>query len=372
MVMKENHFSPRTKEAFHDVLKSLPKGERQYVVSDCDGTLLFGDSQYVLTNDQIEYLNFAFKPEELTDIFKAGNEDKWTIERNGISIPFLLEKIQEDYSYLYKRGYVSKDPKNFLRAASWQKDPIFIDFKIRLHHLLDKIYSLWGYEASAYGVYALFKGFTIEEYKTLSSLSHMRHSKIKGLLQRSYLYPDTNEKVSYLDGLHPIEEMKELLYELERRGIDVYVASASPEETVKDALKLFAFPSSVQVYGIANKIDSQGKITAFKEKQEHASPILYGKVETIEKYMAPLYQGRPPLMVFGDSEGDVAMLTHFKDSNLSLLFDDGSPSKTDSIKERAREQEQKNGFGEEKIFLLEGKNNPKACLTGTSTSIFFD
>ena len=76
-------------------------------------------------------------------------------------------------------------------------------------------------------------------------------------------------------------------------------------------------------------------------------------------------------MVFGDSEGDVAMLTHFQDSKLSFLFDDGTPSKTDTMKEMAREQEKKD-FGDEKIFLLEGKNNPKAILTGTSKSICLD
>ena len=352
-------------------MEHLPQEEKQYVVSDCDGTLLYGDSQLVLTNDQIEYLNFAFKPEELPSIFKANNEGVWEITKDGVSIPSLLKKVQEDYTYLYKKGFVSKDPQNFLRAVLWQKDPIFLDFKIRLHHLLDEIYSLWGYEASSYIVYSLFKGFTKEEYKNLSSLSHIRHSKIKGLLKRSYLYPNTKQEVTYLDGLHPIEEMKELLYELQRRGVDIYVASASPEETVKDALRCFAFPSAIKVFGIENKINEKGEITAFKEKQEHASPIQYGKVETIEKYIAPLYNNRPPLMVFGDSEGDVAMLTHFKDSKLSLLFDDGSPSKTDAMKEMAREQEKKD-FGEEKIFLLEGKNNPKAILTRTSKSICFD
>lgn len=370
-VMISKNFSLRTQKALSYLLGHLPKEERNYVVFDCDGTLLYGDSQLVLTVDQIEYLNFAFSPEELSHIFIAGNEDVWSKEENGISIPTLLRAVLEDYEYLYSKGFVSKDIENYKRINEWKDNGIFCDFKIRLHHLLDKVYSLWGYEASSYIVYSLFKGFTREEYLLLASMSHKRHSEISGLMKESYVHPETKETVSFYKGLHPIVEMRELIDTLLEKGIDVYVASASPELTVKDALNKFGYSPRIKIFGIENKIDKKGRITAYKEKENHASPIQYGKVATIEKYIAPLYEGRSPLMVFGDSEGDVAMLTHFKDSKLSFLFDDGSPSKTDTMKEMAREQEKKD-FDGEKIFLLEGKNSPKAILTGTSKSICFD
>ena len=66
-------------------------------------------------------------------------------------------------------------------------------------------------------------------------------------MKESYVHPETKETVSFYKGLHPIVEMRELIDTLLEKGIDVYVASASPELTVKDALNKFGYSPRIKI-----------------------------------------------------------------------------------------------------------------------------
>ena len=55
----------------------------------------------------------------------------------------------------------------------------------------------------------------------------------------------------------------------------------------------------------------------------YVQPIGPGKVSCIKSWMAPSYEGRGPILVGGDSNGDVPMLTAFEDMQRGLIIDVG-------------------------------------------------
>ena len=104
-------------------------------------------------------------------------------------------------------------------------------------------------------------------------------------------------------------------------GIDTYICSASLELIVEtlacDSVRGLAL-SPERVYGL-RFVDSP-RIVA-KYDSEYKQPIKEGKVECINTYIAPQYGDRGPVLVGGDSNGDVPMLTSFDDTRASLIID---------------------------------------------------
>ena len=56
--------------------------------------------------------------------------------------------------------------------------------------------------------------------------------------------------------------------------------------------------------------------------------MLAGKVDCIKACIAPRYGGRGPVLVGGDSNGDVPMLTAFDDMQRGLIIDVGRSPET--------------------------------------------
>jgi hypothetical protein len=52
-------------------------------------------------------------------------------------------------------------------------------------------------------------------------------------------------------------------------------------------------------------------------------PFREGKVACIDRFIAPLYGGKQPVLVAGDSNGDVAMLTSYPEMKIGLIMDCG-------------------------------------------------
>lgn len=116
-------------------------------------------------------------------------------------------------------------------------------------------------------------------------------------------------------------EMKELYRCLTAAGIDTYVCSASleliVEELACDPVLGFGLPAE-RVYGL--RFVSGERITA-QFDPAYKQPNREGKIDCIQAYMAPAYGNAGPVLVAGDSNGDVPMLTAFPDMKHGLIID---------------------------------------------------
>lgn len=131
-------------------------------------------------------------------------------------------------------------------------------------------------------------------------------------------------------GIWVSPEMKELYRCLKAANIDVYVCSASLELIVEalacDPVLGFGLPAD-RVYGL-RFVDGEKIIAKFDP--QYKQPIKEGKVDCIKAYMAPAYGNKGPVLIAGDSNGDVPMLTAFPDMKHGLIIDVGR-SETSAI-----------------------------------------
>ena len=114
-------------------------------------------------------------------------------------------------------------------------------------------------------------------------------------------------------------EMIDLFGELRRAGIAVYIVSASPREMLLGATG----PDSglgidqANVFGMELMRDGSGRVLPEPTDDGVKSRR---KPEFIMSRIAPRHHGAEPVLTAGDSMGDYAMLTEFKDLQLALVF----------------------------------------------------
>ena len=77
---------------------------------------------------------------------------------------------------------------------------------------------------------------------------------------------------------------------------------------------------TAHVFAIRMKRDSTGFILQ-EYQQGYIQPYKKGKSDAIREYIAPRYDGRGPVLVGGDSNGDYSMLTSFPDMRVGLIID---------------------------------------------------
>ena len=76
--------------------------------------------------------------------------------------------------------------------------------------------------------------------------------------------------------------------------------------------------SSDSVYGM--RLEMNGDKYVAEYKHGYPQTQTKGKVEVINKYLKPKHGGKDPLLVAGDSEGDVNMLSEYKGTKALLLM----------------------------------------------------
>ena len=371
-MFENGHFSKRTIQYLTDFFTTYrPKnGEKDYAVFDCDGTLLYGDSQSSVFEDQMSYLNYALTPEQFTNLLQKDNPTKWNEKYKDFAFCDFCRYLTREYDYLYKRGFVSKNPMNWQRYPLWKDDQRFLSFQINMHLLSAFVYKFLGYASSAYAAISLFSGFSESEYLSLMKTAIERHSKIQGIKSKRFRSILNEHEISANMGLHPIKEMLELTRELERFGIDIYVISASQQNTVESALEHFNFPHSIKVFGIGNKLDKRKLVLPERDIVNYPYTIKCGKVKVIQERIAPLYKNKGPILVGGDSDGDVAMLSSFADTKISLFLNGNNQPETRFIVGAGLFQAKHGLRKDDTIFLLEGKEQEKLRLAADEMGIY--
>ena len=302
-----------------DVYKSLNSlivdhaGKNDYAVFDFDKTTIVHDVSNALLVYQVENLKFADAP---LHSFLDGIDDKDAILKGAeISSREMGDTLKAEYNRM-KARLSDGESMDSIRVSD-----DYLDFRARFISFMDALGKTFPEEVWYAWMPGLLTGMTTEEAKDLISEAIDDQLGEDKLAVEEWTSPDGRWGGPVEKGIFLPEEMKDLYAALNDNGIDTYICSASLELIVEtlacDSVRGLAL-SPERVYGL-RFVDSP-RIVA-KYDSEYKQPIKEGKVECIKTYIAPQYGDRGPVLVGGDSNGDVPMLTSFDDTRASLIID---------------------------------------------------
>lgn len=285
-----------TDEVYEALVKTISEApEDSYAVFDFDNTTIINDISMTLMSYMVENLKFVFPKEAAFDYFTAFLPDiDCSLEGVGKSARELAQTMSKDYQYLQKALEKGHKLEKLQNSKQWKR------LKANLFLLNDGIENTFDYDTWCLWMPALFSGMTYGQ------LAELTRESVDYWMSRS-------ELILPQESLHLIQALR-------RRGIDVYICSASLEAIVEamacEPKYGLNFPED-KVYGIRLK-DKEIVGGAFEE--DYQQTFLEGKVACIKRFMSPQHGGKDPILVAGDSNGDMAMLTTFPGA-LSLVYD---------------------------------------------------
>ena len=301
-----------------------------YAVFDFDKTSIVHDVSQALWVYQVEHLRYADAP---AHGFLDGIPDV-SQPIGGITFAQMGEVLKEEYAQL---AALQADGKTLeqIHATDTYKD-----FRARMATLLVKMDDVFGYEVSYRWMPGLLAGYTEAEAREVvhdAVLDQLGKDKLE---VQEWTSPDGQWSTPVERGIWFSPEMKDLYRCLADHGITAYVCSASLELIVEvlacDPDLGVGLPPE-QVFGL--RFVPGDKLVA-EYDPSYVQTIRSGKVTCINTYMAPLHGNKGPVLVGGDSNGDVPMLIAFDDTRHGLIIDVGrSPeSKIGLLATQAREQ----------------------------------
>ena len=313
------------------------KNKGNYAVFDWDYTSIYQDTQENLFRYQIDNLRFKMTPEQFAvairkDIPSTDFADEF-VNVNGekINIDKIAQDLDKDYAFIYI-NYI-KDKKMSLEEV--KKTEKFKDFRGKLAFLYEAIGGSFSHDVAYPWVLYLFTGMNKEEVQQLAKEANdfgIGNRLGKYTIESSDVLTGKAGKVSheYNSGLRTQPETANLFHQLMANGITVYIVSASLE----DIVEVFATDSTYgynlkpeNVYGM--RLEMNGD--TYKTEYKHGYPQTQtkGKVQIINEYLKPMHGGKDPILVAGDSAGDVNMLSEYKGTKALLLMK--RPGKLDDI-----------------------------------------
>ena len=325
--LDEGRWVPKNREVLDKVI-SENKNQGNYAVFDWDYTSIYQDTQENLFRYQIDNLRFAMTPEQFSKAIRKDipldnfSDDYKNVKGQAINIEKIGSDLDKDYAFLYK-NYI-KDKKMSLEKI--KKTEQFKDFRGKLAFLYEAIGGSFSHDVAYPWVLYLFENMSVSEVQKLAKEANdfgIGNKLGKYVLESSDKLTGEAGKVShqYKSGLRTQPETANLFHEFEKNGIKVYIVSASLEDIVKvfASNKSYGYNlSSDSVYGM--RLEMNGDKYVAEYKHGYPQTQTKGKVEVINKYLKPKHGGKDPLLVAGDSEGDVNMLSEYKGTKTLLLM----------------------------------------------------
>ena len=330
VTLQENQWAPAVREALNELLASHGKGS--YAVFDFDQTSIVHDISQALWVYQIEHLRYADAPAH--DFLDGIPNPEEEIPGTALTFAGMGRILSAEYRDL-KARLDAGEPLGAIRQSEG-----FLDFRARMHSFILEIDNHFGSSVSYLWQPGLLAGYTQEEARALiqdAVAEELGREKLDVERGRS---ADRRWGGEVVRGIWVSPEMKDLYHCLEAAGIDTYVCSASLEPIVEvlacDPELGFGLPPE-RVFGL-RFVPGDTIIPTFDP--QYKQPHREGKVDCIKAYIAPAYGDAAPILVAGDSNGDVPMLTSFPDLVHGLVIDVGrSPdSAIGQLALRAREE----------------------------------
>ena len=283
--LESGSWDPHVRESLNALLASAQPGG--YAVFDFDKTSIVHDVSQALWVYQIEHLAFADAP---AHAFIDGIPDPSREMAPGVSFAQMGASLEAEYEILVQRLGAG------MSLEQVRESEPYLDFRARM--------------------------FSLEAREVIHGaiLEHLGKDKLAVEEWRS---PDGRWGGAVERGIYFSPEMKDLFACLKDNGITPYVCSASLELIVEGLAcdpDLGPGLPPEQVFGL--RFIPSEPIAAVYDST-YVQPIGPGKVSCIKTHMAPLHGGRGPILVAGDSNGDVPMLTAFEDMRCGLIIDVG-------------------------------------------------
>ena len=332
------NWAPANRVRLERLLQRHGRGSRSYdptrppyAVFDWDNTSVFLDVEEATIVFQLQQLRFGATPAELERAVKAGVPDTpFAPEfRNAAGEPLDIDKVASDvcssYSWLYAH-YSGLGGDLSLEAV--QKTPQYRDFITKYRFLYDALDGTFGAPVSYPWITYFFTGLTPAEVQNLSR-DAVRWQLRQPIERVTWTSPSDLPgrsgvvSVSWKNGLRLLPEMQELQRTLREEGFDVWICTASLSDVIRGVAGEPEFGyrhAPDRVIGMELLQDERGR---FQPQPRPGWELTFGagKSAAIRRRLLPLYQGRGPLLVAGDSEGDQDMLEDFLDTELSLIVD---------------------------------------------------
>ena len=378
------NWAPATRARIQAVIdENANKGK--YVVFDFDNTSVIFDIQEALLVYQIENLIFKIKPEDMTEVLETGIPDLnksmgTSIDGKNITPATLAADISSDYAWLYKnyKGLAGDKDLDYIHASNQYQD-----FAAKVRFMYNNLGDYFDHAVSYPWVTYLFTGMTPAEVQELATASHKYWASYGRYAEETWTSPvelpgkSGVVSASFITGLTFTDELKDLYATLAANGIDVYIVSASPIDTVLAANKAMGYgvPED-RVFAMRNKLDANGRyINEYNYdwggQGKYAQTQGEGKSTIITNFIAPKYNNVGPLMVFGDSAGDWNMMTDWMDegdTELGVIFNRYRKPSSDPIWEGSNEAAQTIGDPNAR-FVLQGRDENTGELRPSEKSI---
>lgn len=366
MTLSTNWY-PRNRRALEKFLSG--SFENDYAVVDFDNTLSMGDSQWTLFIGQAERLAFALKPEE----FKVLLSKEFTKEEINAKIPSfpfsyqdVIEDIIRSYRVFYDAGEIGFKTQVGPNTHPLERQ----EFVTKMLFLLSQVEVSLSVDAACRFIQYPFVHLAPEEVYSLAQAVHneaANKTKRKGICHALYTSPEELESqagvitVELDEGFLVVPEMSDLLQRLTQRGVDLYCISSSQEDTIKAAIEnpLFHLPPFKGIFTENLLLDQTGHYCGEYDFLGHPSTFGEGKKQAVLNKLLPLYCGKAPVFMAGDSDGDYPFLSSFEETKIVLIFNRGQRyNELKKLKERALEEKSSS----EAHYLVQGRNTPKAQL----------
>lgn len=313
-VLEKEGWSDDVYASLSEVIRSSGKGD--YAIFDCDNTTVINDVSHVLMVWQIENLEFRDAPEHL---FLDGVDDiSVVLNDRGETAEELGTVLRDEYRSLKSMLSDGVPLEKIHECAA------YLDFRARFMALYKSIGRKCDTGTLLLWMPALMAGFTTSEASEIVDKETREWIAEGRTWDEEWVSPDSLYSGTAHKGLVLTSRMRNLYKALERRKIDAYVCSASLEMFVKVLLcdpEIGLGLPEERIYGI-RLLEKDRKIIG-EYDPDYPQPYREGKVLCINKFISPHYGGRGPVLVAGDSSGDVPMLTGWSDTRASLIMDRG-------------------------------------------------
>jgi phosphoserine phosphatase len=350
--------------------------ETPYVVLDWDQTCAHLDVEEAMMRYQLTNLRFKLSKEQFAGLFKDEINGLSQLPETYHNIAFkdINDDLIEEYSFLYDH-YAGLG--GTLSLSEIQTTPQFQDFIAKLPFLysgysaLEAIGDDYAYPWILY----FLAGHTIEEVKALAgeAISYeLANSLRKPEWSSPPMFQTHAGSVSYSfkSGLRALPEMQNLIETFKKKGIEVFIVSAS----YKPVVEVFAAPGNFgyqipneNVIGMELAINAEGIILP-EYKKGWVKTVGEGKVEAINRIIKQqLGKTADPLFAAGDSDGDYEMLTMFPGMKLVLIWNRLKGGDIGKLCKQAAEEINK----ETPAFILQGRNENTGMAMPSSSSILF-
>ena len=325
--------------------------QNRYACFDFDDTTSIHGVDSALLYTQIQHLSFVMLPEEFARAVAAGIPDldrPLGVNQAGESVSSrqVMEDLIADYTWLF-RQLERHDPAELRHTLA------FRSFRAKLFWLRKGLEHTFPMEVTYPWCVYLMAGHRSEELYALGRTTVAYSTRPGGYGKVCFHTPVEHPGIS---GLLSVEveidvafppEMRDLYRALLANGIQPYIISASPMELVRAANEMLHLGlTNRQIFAMRMKRDAKGRYLPeynYEGPEGKAYPQTFGpgKAQIIRDYLAPLHDSRGPVLVCGDGENDMDMMTGWMacgDTQAGLILNhDRSPESHPRLWQAAQE-----------------------------------